>query len=325
MPPVRPSRNLRLLPKFRDGLSYLYVERAIVEQESQAIAIFDKTGVTLVPMAALGVLFLGPGTRITHAAMRTLGENGCSVVWIGEGFARLYAHGYGATRSARRLYRQAQAWADSRLHLEVVMRLYRFRFREPLPQGLTLQQLLGMEGVRVRDAYAHWSQETGVPWYGRRYDRRNWEEADPVNRALSAASACLYGLCHAAIVAAGFSPALGFIHTGHLLSFVWDIADLYRTDIVIPAAFLTVVDDEFDVEGRVRWRVREWVQEARLLERVVEDLLRLFAKLGLPGDDKFERADDEDENRLWDPGGEVEGGINYGDPPAGESAEEPAW
>jgi len=214
VPPVRSSRNLKELPKFRDGLSYLYVEHAVIEQEARAIALYDEEGVTLVPAAALGVLMLGPGTRITHAAIRALAENGCTVLWVGEGFGRFYASGMGETRSAARLLRQARAWADRSSRIEVVKRLYRFRFDTPPPEGLTIGQLRGLEGVRVREQYARWSRETGVAWKGRSYDRSRWDSSDPVNRALSAGAACLYGLCHAAIVSAGYSPALGFIHTG---------------------------------------------------------------------------------------------------------------
>ncbi|GAA5336038.1 type I-E CRISPR-associated endonuclease Cas1e [Thermus hydrothermalis] len=322
MPPVPNTRNLKELPKFRDGLSYLYVEHAFVEQEAQGIGIYDKEGLTLVPAAALGVLFLGPGTRITHAAIRALAGNGCTVCWVGEGVARFYAQGLGDIRSALRLERQARAWADPKLHLEVVYRLYEKRFAEPLPRDLSLEQVRGLEGVRVRTAYAHWSQETGVPWKGRSYDRRNWAASDPVNRALSSGAAYLYGLAHAAIVSAGFSPSLGFIHTGKLLSFVYDVADLYKTEYLIPAAFRAVAESEVEVERRVRRTLREQIEEGRLLERMVDDLLGLFSGLG-PEDLLSEEADPTHPGGLWDPEGVVEGGVAYGGDGVGEGAEEP--
>jgi len=322
MPPVPSSRNLKELPRFRDGLSYLYVEHAVIEREAGGIGIYDREGLTLAPVANLGVLFLGPGTRITHAAVRLLAENGCTVAWIGEGITRFYAQGLGDTRSASRLYRQALAWADPNLHLQVVLRLYRMRFRQPLPEGLTLEQIRGLEGARVREAYAHWSRETGVPWYGRSYNPSNWQAADPVNRALSAATSCLYGLAHAAIVSMGFSPALGFIHTGKLLSFVYDIADLYKVDYVVPAAFRTVAESEASVEPRVRKLLREAIQQGRLLERMADDLLGLFSGLGLPEDADSADEDPTRPGALWDPAGEVQGGISHvGDDP-GESSEE---
>jgi len=181
----------------------------------------------------------------------------------------------------------------------------------------------GLEGVRVRNAYARWSRETGVPWYGRSYDRGNWRAADPVNRALSAGASYLYGLAHAAIVSLGFSPALGFIHTGKLLSFVYDIADLYKADYLVPAAFRTVAESEEAVERRVRRALREAIQEGRLLERMAEDLLNLFRGLGLPEEEDPVEEDPTRPGGLWDLEGEVEGGVAYGGDDPGEGAEEP--
>lgn len=321
MPQVFRRLNLQELPRFRDGISYLYVEHAVIEREAGGIGIFDQEGLTLAPVAGLGVLFLGPGTRITHAAIRLLAENGCSVVWVGEGMARFYAQGLGATRSAARLYRQAQAWADPSLHLEVVMRLYRLRFPRPLPEGLTLKQIRGLEGVRVRETYARWSRETGVPWRGRNYDRARWQAADHINRAISAGATYLYGIAHAAIVIQGYSPALGFIHTGKLLSFVYDIADLYKTDLLIPTAFRVVAESKQGVERRVRRALRERIQEIRLLERMAEDLHRLFDNLGLLEEEDRVASDPSQPGKLWDPRGTVEGGVAYGGDDSGEGAQ----
>ena len=316
------SRNLNELPKFRDGLSYLYVEHAVVEQEAKAIALYQQEGVVMVPVAALGTLLLGPGTRVTHAAIKALAEGGCSVLWVGEDVGRFYASGTGETRSSTNLIKQTEAWADPQTHLKVVVRLYRYRFPEPLAEGLTLQQIRGMEGVRVRDTYAYWSRETGVPWRGRNYQRGSWQAADPVNRALSSGAAFLYGLCHAAIVSAGYSPALGFIHTGKQLSFVYDVADLYKAELLIPAAFRVVAEADTQVESRLRQILRERTKEVRLLERAVNDLHRLFA-LGDAEDSEAYAADGARPGALWDPDGDVEGGIAYGRDGVGKSAQEP--
>ncbi len=131
------------------------------------------------------------------------------------------------------------------------------RFREPLPEQLTLEELRGREGIRVRQAYAEAARATGVPWTGRSYRSSDWRSADPVNRALSCANSCLYGLCHAAIISAGFSPALGFIHTGKMLSFVYDVADLYKTEVTIPAAFAVARESDAAIEVRARKVCRE--------------------------------------------------------------------
>ena len=310
-------KDLHILPKVRDSLSYLYVEHCKIDQEDKAIAIHDAKGKTPVPCASLCLLMLGPGTRITHAAIRAVAENGCLVLWTGEEGVRLYAQGMGETRSARNLLRQAELWAKPSTRLAVVMRMYRMRFQETLDPELTLQQIRGKEGIRVREAYAAASRETGVPWQGRSYRREGCAAADPINRALSAANSCLYGICHAAILSAGYSPALGFVHTGKMLSFVYDIADLYKVDITIPAAFSAAAEGTESLESRTRRMCRDAFRERRLLQRIVPDLHFVMYQEGggIEDDASAFDADEALPGGLWDPQvGEVEGGVNRGDP-----------
>lgn len=314
------TRNLRELPKLRDGLGYLYFEHGRIEQQAKSIALIKAINgnnesevgeVISVPAAALGVLMLGPGTTVTHAAIKTLAESGCSVLWTGEEAQRFYAQGTGETRSSARLMKQVQALATPERQLAIVIRLYRMRFQEVLPASYTLQQLRGREGARVRDAYIKWSRDSGVPWTGRNYHRGDWQSADPINRALSAASSCLYGLAHTAIVSLGFSPALGFIHTGKQLSFVYDIADVYKLETVLPAAFTTVAESSEQVESRVRKTLRDCCHGIGLLERMSKDLLGLFDISEGTESDPWAR-DSAAPGKLWDSMGEVDGGKSYG-------------
>jgi CRISPR-associated protein Cas1 len=189
--------------------------------------------------------------------------------------------------------------------------MYEMRFAEEISEELTLQQIRGREGVRVRTAYSQASAETGVPWHGRSYNKDSWFAADPVNRALSAANSCLYGVCHAAIVSAGYSPALGFIHTGRMLSFVYDIADLYKADITIPLAFEIVRESENDIERRVRHRLRDAFHQSRFLARIIPDIENA---LNIRTDDAEVAFDMDDfaPGGLWDGGdSSVPGGVNY--------------
>ena len=265
-------RDLHELPKFRDGLSYLYLEQCRIEQKYQAVECVDKQGRTMVPAAALAVLMLGPGTTITHAAVKALVDNGCSLVWAGEEGTRCYAQGSGETRRAYHLLWQAELASDPLKRMEVVLRMYRHRFGGELDPDLTLEQIRGMEGARVRKAYVEASRTYGVPWQGRRYDRGNWDNTDPVNRALSAANALLNGLCHAAIVSGGYSPALGFIHTGKQLSFVYDIADLYKADVTIPLAFDVTAAGTTQVERSVRLACRDRFRQGKLVQSILPDI-----------------------------------------------------
>jgi CRISPR-associated protein Cas1 len=316
-------QDLRELPKVRDSLSFLYVEHARIDQHAKAIALHkvDQDGNHVeipVPVASLQLLMLGPGVSVTHAAIRALADNSCLVLWCGEEGVRLYAFGIGGTRSAANLLRQARHACDDRTRLAVVERMYRKRLGALAP-GLSLQQIRGMEGIRVREAYATASRATGVPWHGRSYDRGRWSTADPVNRALSAANSCLYGVCHAAILATGYSPAIGFIHTGKQLSFVYDIADLYKAEVAIPIAFQAAAVQEDQIERRVRIAVRDQFHRSRLLERIasdIEDCLAVEAPDVKPGNEAA-RDYDADPARpgdLWDPTGSVEGGKDQSQP-----------
>lgn len=269
-------QDLHLLPKLRDSLSYFYVEHAIVERDASAIKILKEDGRVQLPATGLAVMLIGPGTSVTHAAVKLLTESGCTLVWVGEDGTRCYAQGMGETRKGYRLVRQAALVSDPALRVQVIRRMYTYRFAEDVPPDATLQQIRGMEGGRMRNAYAMHARRYGVVWEGRSYDRGNWNSSDPVNRALSAANALLNGICHAAIVSGGYSPGLGFIHTGKQLSFVYDIADLYKTEITIPVAFAEAGQGIEKLESRVRQRCRERFKEVKLLERILPDIDRLL-------------------------------------------------
>ena len=273
---MKHKHSLRDLPKIRDSLSFLYFEYGHVEQSNLGVEFVNLQGRLPLPVASLAALLLGPGTTVTHGAVRTLAEAGCSLVWCGEAGVRCYAQGIGETHKAYRLMRQAELSASPDLRLQVIERLYRARFPEPLPEGLRLEQIRGREGIRVRAAYAEAARKFNVPWNGRNYDRTAWDNADPVNRALSAANACLHGLVHAVLLSSGYSPALGFIHQGKQLSFVYDIADLYKMQVTVPVAFSVVAEGLAPLETQVRKRCRDAFTNLRLLQRVVPDIDRLL-------------------------------------------------
>jgi CRISPR-associated protein Cas1 len=259
------------LPKLRDSLSYLYIEHAIIDRKQNAIEYIQEDGRVMVPVAALCVLMLGPGTSISHAAIKVLAENGCSILWVGEDVTRCYAQGLGETHKGYHALRQAELCCNPLSREKVVKNMYRYRFMD-MKEDVSLQQMRGMEGARVKQMYAEASRQYGVRWQGRNYNRGEWNDADPINRALSAANALMNGICHAAIVSGGYLPALGFIHTGRQLSFVYDIADLYKAEISIPTAFRIVAESLDKVEQRARTACREKMREVRLLQRILPDI-----------------------------------------------------
>lgn len=295
-------KDLHQLPKLSDSMSYLYVEHCIIEQSALAVEQIDKRGRTMIPAANLTVLMLGPGTSITHAAVRALADNGCDILWVGEGATHFYAHGSGETRRAYHLLHQARLASDPDLRQAVCQRMYRQRFADALDENLSIQQLRGKEGARVRMAYEKASILYNVPWQGRNYDRQQWGKADDINRALSTAHALLYGVCHAAIVSGGYSPALGFVHTGKQRSFVFDIADLYKVETTIPTAFQVVSEGTHRLDARVRKACREVFRKEKLLQRILPDIANL---LELPKE-LLEAAEEADVDMarpepLWNP------------------------
>ena len=281
-------RTLYELPRFRDRWSYLYLEMGRLDVDADGLSFHQGNRVVPVPIDQLAVVMLGPGTTVTHAAVKALSRNNCLLAWTGQDGVRLYAASTGGTYSARRLIRQARLVSDENSRLRVAWLMYRFRFKESIPEEVTLQQIRGMEGIRVRKAYAEAAKEYGIEWKGRNYDQNDWSRGDAVNRALSAANACLYGVCHAAMLSAGYSPALGFIHTGKMLSFVYDIADLYKTELTIPIAFSIAAQGPPEMERAVRMECRQAFYEFKLMERILPDITEV---LGV-GDDSGESADE---------------------------------
>jgi CRISPR-associated protein Cas1 len=302
------TSNLKTLARFGDSLAFLYLEHAVVEQEDASVVAFTADGRISLPAASMSTLLLGPGVRITHAAVSTLGRSGCLVAWVGEDGLRFYAAGQPKTRSSANLERQCRVWADSVAREGVVRRLYELRFGEALPAAMTLQQIRGREGARVRDAYAAAAKKWNVSWAGRQYDRAQWSAGDPVNRALSAANAALYAVCSAGLHALGYSPALGFIHTGKQLSFVYDLADLYKLDTTVPAAFEAAAQGAQKVEMRAREYFRRLAWEQHLPDKITKSLSSLF---GPAIEEALPDGDPAAPGALYDAGGPVSGGIQH--------------
>lgn len=308
--------SLMQLTRFDDRASYLYLERGHIEQEAKSVAYVtrpqrreasDEVGGSdqealeheelaqgeerrvPIPAASLALLLLGPGTTITHKAVCNLADCNCTVVWCGEQGVRYYAHGRGGTHFSANLIHQAALASNERTRRAVVIRMYERRFGETIAPGTHIQQIRGKEGYRVRAAYKRLAEEHGVEWTGRQFDPQDWGSGDPLNRALSAASACLNGVVHAAILSAGYSAALGFVHTGKMLSFVYDIADLYKVDQIVPIVFRTVAESDRNVERRVRHACRDFFSETRFLDRVIPDIRAVLEGESDDGDDSGAR------------------------------------
>ncbi|MFT3663185.1 MAG: type I-E CRISPR-associated endonuclease Cas1e [Gordonia sp. (in: high G+C Gram-positive bacteria)] len=323
IPGVRPARPSELV-RVQDRLSFIYVERATIGRDDSAITATDDSGVIHIPAASLGALLLGPGTRVTHQAMLLMADSGSTAVWVGERGVRYYAHGRPLGRTSRLLDAQARAVSNTRERIAVARAMYEMRFPGEDVSECSMQQLRGREGARVRGLYRTHSTRTGVEWNRRDYDPADFAASDIINQALSAAHTCLYGVVHSVVVALGCSPGLGFVHTGHDRSFVYDIADLYKAEITIPVAFDVaemmareeIPDD--DVGGITRRAVRDAVKSGATLTRCVRDIHRLL----LPEEKGSDtQADYADVIELWDDRHDnVVGGTNFA-----PEDEDPSW
>ncbi|MET9711883.1 type I-E CRISPR-associated endonuclease Cas1e [Nocardiopsis alba] len=304
----RAALNPSELTRAEDRSSFVYLERCVIHREDNAITAEDGEGVRYIPGATIGTLLLGPGTTVTQAAMKVLGECGASVVWVGENGVRFYAAGRGLTSSSRLVEAQAVAWANRKRRLDVARAMYRLRFPDLEVEAFSRQQLLGKESDRVKKCYRAESKRTGVVWRGRKYVAGRHDLSDAPNKGITAAGQCLYGVAHAVTVALGCSPGLGFVHSGDARSFVMDIADLYKVEIGIPVAFDAAVHGDEDVDGMTRRLLRDRINEEGLLKRCVGDVRSL-----LLGEGEAEAQDEEHSGLLGDGDRLLESGRHHSD------------
>jgi len=284
LPGLPPPKPIPL----KERASIVFVERSRIDVIDGAFVAVDAEGErTHIPVGGIACIMLEPGARISHAAISLAGRAGTLIVWVGEAGVRLYSAGQpGGARSDRLLW-QAQIALDPAARLRVVRKMYAMRFGEEAPSRRSVDQLRGIEGARVRRTYEILADQHGVRWSRRRYDPKNWDASDVPNRCLSAATACLHGLSEAAVLAAGYAPAIGFLHTGKPLSFVYDIADLYKTTTVVPEAFRIAGLDakgrlEMIPERAVRHACRDAFRKIGLLSMIIPSIEETLAAGELP-------------------------------------------
>jgi len=284
MPGLAPPRPIPL----KERSSILFVEKGQLDVLDGAFVVVDKNGIrTHIPIGGLACLMLEPGARISHAAVVLAARAGTLLVWVGEAGVRLYASGQpGGARSDRLLYQARLALSDD-ARLKVVRKMYEMRFGEPAPERRSIEQLRGIEGARVKKLYELLARDHGVTWRRRDYDPKQWSAGDIPNRCLSSATSCLYGLAEAAILAAGYAPAIGFVHTGKPQSFVYDVADVYKFETVVPVAFKIAglaAKGKLggDPVGETRRSCRDIFRKTNLLERLIPGIEEMLSAGGLP-------------------------------------------
>ncbi len=280
LPPLKP------IP-IKERVSVIFIERGEIDVLDGAFVVVDVTGIrTHIPVGGVACVMLEPGTRVSHRAAALAARVGTLLVWVGEAGVRLYSSGQPGGARADRLLYQAKLALDENLRLKVVRKMYAIRFGEEPPARRSVEQLRGIEGARVRQTYQLLARKFGVSWKGRDYDADEWDSADLPNRCLSAATSCLYGVTEAAVLAAGYAPAVGFIHTGKPLSFVYDVADIYKFDTVVPVAFKVAASNPpGNPERAVRLGCRDIFRQTKLLDRIIPDIEEILAAGEVPRPD----------------------------------------
>lgn len=272
-----PPPPLKPIP-MKDRISMMFIQYGQIDVVDGAFVVIDQTGIrTHIPVGSVACLMLEPGTRVSHAAVKLASTVGTLLVWVGEAGVRLYASGQPGGARADRLLYQAKLALDDDLRLKVVRKMYELRFGEAPPQRRSVEQLRGIEGARVRETYKLLAKQYGVQWNGRNYDVKDWEKGDIANQCLSAATSCLYGITEAAVLAAGYAPAVGFIHTGKPLSFVYDIADIFKFDSVVPIAFRIAGKKPHNPDRDVRLACRDIFRSSHILEKIIPTIEEVLA------------------------------------------------
>lgn len=292
-----------MLPRVEDKISFLYIEYARIVQDEFSIAAYQQNNKIIIPLAMINVIFLGPGTSITHAAVKNVADAGCTLIWTGQDLKHVYSTSMISSEHSKNLIVQAKCYADTEKHLAVIRRMYKIRYPDVNIEKFSLQQMRGMEGTRVKNCYEDNAKQYGVEWNGRDYDKDNWDSENNVNRFLSMGNSLLYGICQAAIVALGFTPGLGFIHNGGSRSFVFDIADLYKEKYIVPMAFKLAGENGVDEDVLIN--CREFFIQDKFMKRLAANLSSLFSFSDINSKIPVDVG-------LWNLKDCVELGINYG-------------
>jgi CRISPR-associated protein Cas1 len=275
--PIFERPPLETLAPARDRWTPIYLEHGRLEVDDSSVKWMGADGLLCrLPVATLSTILLGPGTTVTHAAIKACGEANTPVCWVGEDSLRFYAFGLAPNHTNDMPRFHAAVWADKKQRADIARRMFKMRFPDAEVESKSIKELRGMEGLRVRLLYAQLGLKFGITWKGRDYNKNNWNLADNINRALSAGNASLYAMCAAVVCSLGYLPSLGFIHAAGTLPFIYDVADLYKHLTSVPAAFQAIRESPLDEGELVRRILKQRIEDERILQRMPKDLATLL-------------------------------------------------
>ena len=233
-----------------------------------------------IPFQTLSMILLGPGSTVSHDALRLMARHGTALVAVGEDGVRCYTAPPLMPDSSEIARRQMRAWGDpDGSRITIARRMYAMRLGELVPHT-AIDILRGIEGARMRQTYKNLAQQYGIQWRGRRYDRNKPLEADIPNQAINHASVAVTSAAVIAVMAVGAIPQLGFIHEHSGEAFALDIADLFRDTVLLPAAFKSakavMADPKLDIERQARRTAGEMLRSERVVSKMIDRIKKLF-------------------------------------------------
>lgn len=270
------EKSKKLLTHASERISLLYIEKAKIEQSEYGVQIRQGNKISEIPITTISCLILGPGTNITHRAVANIASAGCSICWMGMDQAVFYAYGQPTTNKSKNLLKQMHYHESKVLHTEIIHKMYNLRYPNEKIKSMSLEQLKGFEGKKMKECYAKYAELYDVNWSGRNYKTEDFDSSDLTNKYVTAINHILYAITQAIIQIMGYSPSIGFIHTGHISSFTFDIADLFKEEITIPLAFkLTKEKGYFDRHIMIS-EYRKLITDKKVVSRMVNYLEELF-------------------------------------------------
>ena len=280
--PIFEKPSIETLPLAKDRWTPIYLEHGRLEVDDSSIKWIGADRVVFrIPVAVISAILLGPGTTVTHAAIKACADSNTPICWVGEENLRFYALGITPTHDNQNSKLHAEIWADKKHRILIARKMFKLRFPEVEINDRSINELRGMEGLRVRALYAKLGEQYGVTWRGRKYNKNCWDIADTLNCAISANNANLYALIASIVCSMGFLPQLGFVHETGTLPFIYDIADLYKAETSLPAAFLAAREKPQDTGELARTLLKQLIEENQLLQRIPKDLEGLFKEKDL--------------------------------------------
>ena len=270
--------NKQLLTTVDNRICMIYIDQAEIKQKDFSVVATSHDIDFDLPIANLVCLMLGPGTSITHRAVEQIAQYGCSIVWCGENINLYYALGQPLTKSSKNIIMQMNAHESKVSKLNVIRKMYEIRYTDMKLKSKSADELMGIEGLHVQNTYRTLSEKYGIHWNGRMYNEIPFSEQDSINKAITSGNQLLYAIIASIVNAIGYSTAIGFIHTGKMMSFVYDISDLYKESIILPTIFeFTSTYSGNSIENDIKRHLYNKITEVNIIDKVINDISTIFS------------------------------------------------